>query len=326
MKHIFLSSAVLCSLAMSPMLYAATITNEQVSNDYFVVDFLNTNDWNIAARNNIDSIRTIVGKSIDHWADLLGDAHLPTVTNRVTVSMEFTAAANAGGSIPLFHTINPKTDAFYTLPNGSTYTTVSYAEAKLKHGQNFTAPGEYDISLTFNQGISFHYGESEVPLGDFVNKDFHTFFLHELTHGMGVASQTFTKGYTPNYIGDGIIEKTAWDAIMGINVEDLQSDGSFDNLSTTYIGEDGIYVIHDHRWVQGTSMSHLSAYPNSELDNKLVMVPQILGTRREFSPEEIEIFKQMGWKIGEDVIPEPGTATLSIFALAGFLLRRRRKA
>ncbi len=339
----------------------ASAADHVIETDYFVFTMEGIDSWGTVGYNDAtaDDVIAQTTEVLDYWGSLLGVAHLPqNDAQKVTVSFNFEKMVIDGTSFPDRNVIGNSSpevivnatlsDLYpFTAVTGNSYNTVSAAEAKLLHQDEVTKFGSDatpDINITFNSNFNFFFGtESELNAASIAGAtvvDFNTILLHEMAHGLGIFStMIYSKQLTDGSIvweknvlrysstglpvydeeGNEVFAITQWDAMMNID------PNSFMPGEDITLGEGlDLDVYNPIVWETGSSMSHITEGSDQDaVMNK--SVPNGVAYR-EFSQKELALYGQMGWSFTSQSIPEPGTTTLSLLALTGLLLRRRRAA
>ena len=125
--------------------------------------------------------------------------------------------------------------------------------------------------------------------------DFYSVALHELLHGLGFGTSTSWNNR---------LSGSNW---TGPEVIALQGNG------TGLVDSGGAHI----------ASGILSPRLSDSVLQETVMSPSItLGTRKTLTALDLAFLRDINWQ----TIPEPGTWTLSLAAVTGLLLRRKRKA
>ena len=178
---------------------------------------------------------------------------------------------------------------------------------------------------------------------------------HEIAHGMGMDSKLYWQ--TSNgtaYYGD----VTTWDSLLTLNGEHIVTD-AFDSYGNKVVLYESLEALQAAAWEvpEGMDPYDSNSYTGNEIqydpDRKLslngelgVHVSAVMlggdtmehlsyddglnvlgpGGRENgiFSENDLRVLELIGWSVQRQMIPEPGTATLSLLVLAGLALRRRR--
>ena len=178
---------------------------------------------------------------------------------------------------------------------------------------------------------------------------------HEIAHGMGMDSRLYWQ--TSNgtaYYGD----VTTWDSLLPLNGEHIVTD-AFDSYGNKVVLYESLEALQAAAWEvpEGMDPYDSNSYTGNEIqydpDRKLglngelgVHVSAVMlggdtmehlsyddglnvlgpGGRENgiFSENDLRALELIGWSVQRQMIPEPGTATLSLLVLAGLALRRRR--
>ena len=181
---------------------------------------------------------------------------------------------------------------------------------------------------------------------------------HEIGHGMGMDSKLYWQ--TSNgtaYYGD----VTTWDSLLTLNGEHIVTD-EFDSYGNKVVQYDSLEALQAAAWEvsEGKNPNDSNSYTGEEiqydLDRRLsldgevgvhVSALMVSGDTMEhlsygdglnvlgpggrengvFSENDLRALELLGWSVNRDIahsIPEPTTAMLSLLALAGLAMRRRR--
>ncbi|MEG1071905.1 MAG: leishmanolysin-related zinc metalloendopeptidase, partial [Akkermansia sp.] len=159
-------------------------------------------------------------------------------------------------------------------------------------------------------------GIDPLPIkSDYKQIDLETLILHEMGHAIG-----FNNGMSEKTIQDVIIP-ASYSALDVLTTEKVAlKDFSFLGSSANTYSSDGVFLETE---MGITRPSHLNK--NYEYKD-IVMDPSGLDdkTRRQYSELELNMFKDMGWTLARDAVPEPTTCLLTLTGVMALLLRRSR--
>ena len=178
---------------------------------------------------------------------------------------------------------------------------------------------------------------------------------HEIAHGMGMDSRLYWQTNNGTvYYGD----VTTWDSLLTLNGEHIVTD-TFDAYGNKVVMYESLEALQAAAWEvpEGENPHDSSIYTGDEIqyapDRQLslegevgVHVSSLMvggdtmehlsyddglnvlgpGGRENgmFSENDLRALELMGWSVQRNMIPEPGTATLSLLMLAGLVQHRRR--
>ncbi len=313
-KSLFLSLPL--ALGLIQTVQAQTV----IENEYFVVNFLNTDSWgNYSSESQLNNIQAGVQGAIDYWGSLLGENHKPLTGDypndpftgapvaewerRVVIDFSFDAStfSLASTAVPtMIYSDDNFDNPLLTVPNGTSYNKVSRAELKLKTDGNFplslVSDETTDMTISFGLGQSFSFEETGG-----VGYDFQTIFLHEMTHGMGFESDAYgVDGYSDNG------NKTALDAAMGTSIGatpgselavwDKDESGQLVKVATLYnpSGE----------FEQGEHIVHIDYGHDEEAPLMRHTISEFDPVQREFTMADIAVLEAMGWTLTLSDEPE----------------------
>ncbi len=345
------------ALILSSPAHAWVEEGNGIGNDFFYLDFANVS---YGAHVSESVFKQSVGNVIDYWADLLDDNHDLSGQEKIQVDVYFSdlgkeVLGNASyalySSLPAEfkgyeNTVN-KTFLYpgyeyLTTHSGTQFTAYTAAQAKLL-GKGDVAGSDPDFTINFNNTQQFYYGDaagkSLTNSADptFEQYDFESVLLHEIAHGMGVASAlkyssaTDTTSLTPfttdsglhilDADGNPLYFQSAWDSLIGIDINNKPDPG--DSLTIT-ADTVSLPIYNPDPWESGSSLSH--PVTDSVL-NKSIRKNDIF---RSFNTEELYLLEGLGYDIAgidftERTIPEPSSVVLSLLALPFILSRRRRR-
>ncbi len=294
---------------MLPQTQASTV----ISNDFFQVTFIEGEDeasqWKVTDDERVQ-INRIVQSTIDHWEDLLMN-YAPTFNkaNPITVSLTLGDIDSTGNAKTHFSYVGYG-GASVVPSNGKSYNMLTGAMEKLWRPTSATMPERTDIAITIRNRDGYFYGEES---SGFDNYDFHSIFLHELTHGMGFASFKYqvdsSKDLTIDYFNT-----TPFDTL-------IEENGNFDLGDSLEFGQTGYGVYNPWPGNPGSNFSHFDRYTAN--DN--LMKPYLDGgdAYRTLGAAELAVFEAMGYDLA-DIVPEPSSAVLVLLITPACLLRRRR--
>ncbi len=313
------------ALGLAQTLHAQMV----VDNDYFVVNFLNTDSWgDYSSDTQLENIKAGVQGAIDYWGSLLGENHRPLTgeypkdpftgetvrewERRVVIDFSFNPTNSALASTAAQTMIY--SDKYFdnpalTVPNGTSYNKVSRAELKLKTDGNFplslVSDETTDMSIVFGpggfDGAGFTFDGIQGS-----GYDFQTIFLHEMTHGMGFESDAYgTDGYSDNG------NKTALDASMGSSIDatpgselavwDRDEKGNLVKVATLVNpsggfeqGEHIVHIDHDFDETKPLMRQSISVYD---------------PVQREFTMADIAVLEAMGWNL---TVPDSPDAPVDV--------------
>ncbi len=221
--------------------------------------------------------------------------------------------------------------SYYEISGPQQVSTV--AEKVWRDGQTYSS-GAYDVYINCNMkwGSSFYFG-AEVPSSTTTGLyDFQSILTHELGHAVGFSSlatptgsfnvQTGTTSGGKEY---STMLYTAYDCLMtnqaGEKLVELAANGTAFTLGETITLEGtGEKVYNPTDWAQGSSISHIDAASDPDALMQYAITPDTY--RHTLSEKEMQVMKALGW----DMVPEPSSAMLSLFAMTIFTCRRRRKS
>ncbi len=315
-KHLSLSILALLSI---PLSYAQT-GNTVISNHFFEVELLNETNWYAedeleepgSAAYKYGETKRIVQESIDYWAGLLANYYTTFDTNnKITITLDIFVFDNftVGQADPNFVKLygNKTVES-----NGLTYNTATSSTAKL-FNLGYDATGDADIAITMNDEYGYYFGTDPAPTG-LVGYDFHTVFMHELTHGMGFTCYKYQ-------VSGGAVNTFYWNTTPYDTLIMENTGGNAPTIGATIeLGDTGYNIYNPPGGNPGSSFSHYEkeSYPDSlmrpSFDNGDVI--------RQLGAGDIAVFEAMGFEL----VPEPSTALLVLVLTPSFLLRRRRSA
>lgn len=214
----------------------------------------------------------------------------------------------------------------------------TFAEDIWKNGNNAggSPSSHYDIVIHCNtyQANQFYFGADILPSS--INQyDFQSILTHEVGHAVGFLSlATETGSFRTENVTDSnnrsysTMLYTAYDKLMTnkegqklVNLASANPNTAVFQLGDT-VALDGteLTVYNPATWQNGSSMAHI----DSESDPDALMQYSISKDtyRRTLTDGEIQLMSAMGW----NMVPEPSTVTLSLFALGMLVGRRRRSA
>lgn len=321
MKYLFVLVASLC-IGWGSLCHAST---QERTFGYFDCIFLGNGDsaggrfesgmdWT-------DDQIACVGRVMDTWMSILGATPGPTRNIRVVFNWDADnqSLASAGS---LWRSEK-------TMRAGSkTYTRVACAAEALWRDQYVDPLSDkldhYDlkVSLSMLNASSYYFGED--PAGLNGRNDAQSMILHEIGHGLG---------FTSNAMEWGKDRYFAWDLLMkreknGTTIL-FDPDKSCNKGDTFYAGSENIEVYN--RGATGSNMSHL------DLTSNALMKPGLTAgkTQREPNEQEINLLREMGWKIGpvppappappQPSVPEPCSSALCLAGLVMLLTSRRAR-
>lgn len=236
----------------------------------------------------------------------------------------------------------------YTPPAGAT---AYYWETELlPSGAN-----NIDIAIVLNPVVTSWSGGEKVQTARSA-QEMQNVATHEIGHGMGMDSKLYWQ--TSNgtaYYG----EVTTWDSLLTLNGEHIVTE-AFDTYGNKVVLYDSLEALQAAAWEvpEGMDPYDNSSYTGNEIqynpDRKLslngelgVHISAVMlggdtmehlsydngrnvlgpGGRENgtFSENDLRALELVGWSVKRELIPEPGTATLTLLTLAGLTMRRRRR-
>ncbi len=243
--------------------------------------------------------------------------------------------------------------SFQLLTGGSTDFVATNTETLWRYGLNVGDANTIDCAITYNPDFSWYTGADAGGIGG-SEFDLQSVVTHEITHALGFLSSyntttdkfdSFSTSPPPtNYL-------TTWD----MNLEDAAGNipeagtsgdpGDFNELddpvfwtgneantlyqsyaSTPADAKVGIYAPDPYNG--GSSLSHVDELGADGIDNTADDITAIMNwnisngvTKREYHEVELAMLEDLGWYV--EPVPEP--ATLSLLAMGGLALLRRRK-
>ncbi len=314
-------ASLLPTLALCLGLTTPSLANISVENDYFVINFANTDGWlNYSSPEMLAKMEQSVQNSIDYLGGLLGENHkpltgaYPTVPGqnvtpwerRVTVDIDFGVNALASAAfqtydytnLPDFH-LEP-----LTVANGNSYTHMTIAEMKLKSGynlpislmadtQNPDGSAIADATITFGTGVEFTFEKSGV-----LGYDFESIFLHEMGHILGFESQAYgNSGYVAN---NGT---TALDASLGTYLGAASGEATY---VTTQDENGNIVNVATVRNPSGGTFDGGQDIIHLNDENSLMYYTTQPGTiKRELTEVDLAVMEAMGWDLTTSATPPP---------------------
>ncbi len=354
----------LCILLSSTNLFAANWQTDEggIFNDFFNID-IDYASVDASSGTTREAFNQSVGNVIDYWQDLLGN-HTPSERINVHIEFTNTgslgtASTTFNSNVEITGKPNFTNNTFtlsnytpYETSYGLQYNHIANAQAKLQ-GYAANTSAAYDMTIDFtdfsvlnassDKTYSYHYGAAE-DIGVY-NFDFETVLLHEITHGMGMTGTKFqnVEGGTTTTLqhrrvtydgvtwldmrspdGDPIYFETAWDALLSVNMNDVldYQPGALINIEA---GDRIIPIFNPNPFDAGSSLAH--PLESEELRYVMGYLTTNYETQRQFHENELYLLEALGYDIaGISLnVPEPSSATLSLFALSALLLHRRRK-
>ncbi len=321
-------------LSLSLLFSGIATAQSSIENNFFE---LNIQGYGTTDSARMSDIERTAKATLDYWQELLSPYRDTfNQSDKISVSLSFEALGSGtlGSAETTFRYTGTKfagdenyTIATYEAANGLTYNQVNGAQAAL---MGITRDSSLtDIKIKMNSTTDFYYGADASAIGS-SQVDFHSVFLHELTHGMGFQSTLFeapaagSDQYTLEtfqFSGDTISHNSisAFDTLILQNL--LDNDPTALTLGGEYsLGDTGFNMYNPSVYKEGSSVSHIVATEDSED----FLMQYSIGNgviRREVSATELALFSTMGM----NVIPEPSSALLILTIVPACLLRRRRK-
>ncbi|MEG1938904.1 MAG: hypothetical protein RR138_07445, partial [Akkermansia sp.] len=289
----------------------ATPTTETFG--YFDCIFLNKGDV-VAGTNNHPSdmdwnanMVACAGRALNTWMDTLG---IQKPKRNIRVVFRGKSDTDVGGSSSIWTTSKQLEDG-----NGNKFNLQSSsAEALWKDGYDDLNDHTYDIivNLTTKSEVPFYYGTPEdynsLGTGQF---DAQSIIFHEIGHSLGFHSNC------SGWSGD-VPVFTTWDLMMKNSNGPISVTNRDHHVGAQYVytvGSENVSVVN--YIAGGSGMSHI--------DNNKNFVMQLAveegDCRRELTTKEIQLMREMGWKIGSNV-PEPSSCFLALIGATFLLLHR----
>jgi hypothetical protein len=182
-----------------------------------------------------------------------------------------------------------------------------------------------DIRVTVNFGYPWNSEVDNPGPGEY---DLFSVMLHELTHGLGILSNTNSTGASAVSGGNPGVFTTFDDLLQTGNGKDLwTTGGTFNGTASDLTGGDaGVFysganavqtygskppIYTPAAFAQGSSISHWA----TSIAGGAVMVPSIsIGTKKRiYAQVESATFKDLGYQVSADALPTP-TPTTPIIA------------
>ncbi len=273
-----------------------------------------------------------IGRALQTWDELILNEPGRTITVGLawSSSMPETALAGAG------------TDKnAYVLNDADAALVLSTPEQVWKYGFTTTS-GSYDLYILCSDNFydSFYYGFDPTQISS-TQYDFESVMLHEIGHGLGFYSMANEDGTFPTASWEEETENGETQTVTGpvastfdLLMEDSEGHSilnpgeeafKIELGETLTLADSGLYVFNPENYMEGSSFSHVTHGTDSNADDQDLLMKYAISsgvTARELSEEEKTVMSAMGWQVA--TVPEPATATLSLYGLAVLLLLRRR--